>query len=90
MKYKSKCCRVKISKSSIGLIRNQGRYARLGVCPSCMSFCQTVEVERSSKIFHAALKLILSMYKGIITLDNKIKLILSHSTNDAHTRNRHR
>lgn len=88
MKYKSKCHGVRIRNDSIGLIKKMMRYERKGVCPSCMSFC---EIERdSSKIFHAALKLLLSIYKGIITLDNKIKLMLSLSTNDDHTRNRHR
>jgi len=63
---KSKCCRVRIRRSSIGLILEKGQYVERGVCPQCMSFCEIIE-EHSRK-FHAAHQLLKNIYKGMIII----------------------
>lgn len=71
---RSKCCGVRIRRSSIGLIKVKGSYERRGVCPSCYRFCEIQH--SSSKIFHAALQLLKNIKKGMIIVIHIVILIL--------------
>ena len=67
-KFESKCCGAKMTVEDVGIITHKERYVSLGLCPDCRCFCSVVEIraKSSSKILHAALKLLHIIYKGII------------------------
>ena len=70
LKFKSKCCEAPMTVEDVGTILHKERYVSLGLCPDCRCFCSVIKAESSSKILHAALKLLLNIYKGIIiTID---------------------